>query len=332
MGNASRISAIIEAIQEKSTHENMNLSISVLSWGAGYRFLNNFKQSTQSNFELTEMISYQQNLNPIKFLQTYFKNTATLKSKINEFNPNIIIIDSDYHFLAHVFKSKKIFSISQAYDVLARAKINNYRPNKILESITFTIREKIDFLIQWIFSNKILVPSFTINNKITSKIYSIPLIVRKEFLGPKAITSESDTYAILLSGSEIEKDKFVKLSQQESLTLISPNPNQINIISHSAVLDEYEILITQGGLSSISEAIARKKFLVIFPIHNHPEQIINALEVERLGIGIIANNNDLISFSKFKTRILETKNKKTYKPLDCNGAEVAATIILNSVF
>lgn len=50
------------------------------------------------------------------------------------------------------------------------------------------------------------------------------------------------------------------------------------------LLREAEVLVVQGGLSSISEAIALRKPCLVWPLEGHAEQLVNAREFCRLGV------------------------------------------------
>ncbi|MBC7538050.1 MAG: hypothetical protein H7281_04470 [Bacteriovorax sp.] len=330
MGNASRICATIEALQSIAQKENFSITCHVVSWGAGYLFLKNFKESSKLGFELTEIQNYRHQYNIFNFLKCYYSNTKAIKLTINQFKPDLLVLDSDYHFISYVMLKIPKISISQASDVLDRIPLTNYRPKDFSEKITLFLREVLDAFFQKIISTKVLVPSFTL--ELDSKEYlnriKIPLIVREEFLQPTHDLEENgNSIGVLLSGSEIDKDAFLNLKQEQSINVITPNLNNSNIISHARLLDKYNIIFTQGGLSSISEVIARGKFLIVFPIRNHPEQMINALEVERLGLGMKASLDDLKDFAKLLKEINLKKERTKKRFIDCTGSHKAAEII-----
>jgi uncharacterized protein (TIGR00661 family) len=332
MGNASRICAILEALYSKAQRENASITCHVVSWGAGYLFLNNFKKNCNFDFELTQIQNYERKANIIDFLKCYFSNNRKLKLLINQFKPDLLILDSDYHLLSHInIKIPKI-SIGQASDVLDRIPLTKYKAKNISEKLTLFFREELDACFQKIISSKVLVPTFVINLdssfKSNSNLIKIPLIVREEFLRPISnIEISKNSIGVLLSGSEIDKDEFLKLKLEQPVEIISPNQKESNILSHAKTLDKFDIIFTQGGLSSISEVVARKKFFVVFPIKNHPEQIINALEVERLGLGMKSSLEDLKDFPKLLKSIYAKKEMANRTNIDCSGAQKAALII-----
>ena len=282
MGNASRVCAILEALQSESQRKNTPISCHLVSWGAGYLFLKNFKEGSNFDFELTQIQNYGHQDRIIDFLKCYFSNTKALRLVINQFKPDLLVLDSDYHLFSYLMTKIPKISIGQASDVLERIPLTNYRTKNLTEKLTLFFREELDAIFQKKISTKVLVPSFSLNSNTDSVRIKIPLIVREEFLRPvKHLEENKNLIGVLLSGSEIDKDVFLKLKQEQALQVITPDQSERSVLSHAKVLDKFDIIFTQGGLSSISEVIARDKFLVVFPIKNHPEQMINALEVER---------------------------------------------------
>jgi len=328
MGNASRIVAIIEELI-KLKKSDINFQITVLTWGAGFDFFHQYIKYSHINIKLIPLSPY---LNWHHYLPNYFANSWKIYRETNRLNYHLVVIDSDYHFIPYIIKRLKCISISQAADVIFRSQVHQYQPKNIIEKITFFIREKLDATLQSFFANKVLIPCFHPQNSQTNpNEIRIPLIVRKEFLKNHNESIAPDTIGVLLSGSGIEKEKFLNLKNQFNITIISPERNKEDFICHANELDKFQIIFTQGGLSSISEAIAKEKFVVVFPIKNHPEQILNALEVEKSGRGLMANINQLEQFDKFKKILLEKMQVAKPINIECNGAEIAANIIYSEI-
>lgn len=326
MGNASRISAILEALNEDFALKSEQVSIHVISWGAGYLFLKHFREVCGFTFELTEIRPYD-SFSLRNFISTYLSNSRKIKKIINKINPDLMILDSDYHFLSWLmFRGPKI-SIAQARDVVDRISHHNYSPANFKERIIFFLREELDAFFQKCVFDKVLIPSFYPEDS-NNKEIKIPLIVRAEFLKDDSGDMEqSQLITILLSGSQIDKDHFLKIKNR-NFKIISPDLNhQSPLISRAVDLDNSEIIFTQGGLSSISEALARKKFVVIFPINNHPEQAINSLEVEKSNAGLRADVSELKNLDKLLSRIDHAKSRGKSQMFSCEGARVAVGII-----
>jgi uncharacterized protein (TIGR00661 family) len=328
MGNASRISSLLESLVEQSSARDIKISLKVLSWGAGHAFLKEFKKECSFDFELTELKKFS-NLSILNFIRTFASNSVKLSHEINHFLPDIIILDSDYHLPGYFFKKCPRIFIGQAIDVLERAKTNNYQFQSFAERLNMFFREKLDSIYQLIVSDAVIVPSFNLRPSNNPKIKKVSLIIRKEFLMTKAVQVTANKIAILLSGSEIDKEFFLTIEKTYNIKIFTPNNYQSSFLSHSSELDEYDVIFTQGGLTSISEVLSRKKFLVVFPIQNHPEQILNAIEVEKMGLGMRAHLSDLNDFKTFSKKVLKKKTEMKTGVVQCSGATEGALVIMD---
>jgi hypothetical protein len=72
-----------------------------------------------------------------------------------------------------------------------------------------------------------------------------------------------------------------------------------NVVFHGRVKDNTEIVrradlvLVNGGFSAVSEAFALRKPMVVLPIPNHAEQWVNARTIEKLGVGLVADEDDI---------------------------------------
>lgn len=342
MGNASRVIAVVEALIGRARTDGRPLECHIVTWGSAYTFLKEYKRESEVPFELIEAHGYGpaaavEFYSPRKwfhFAQTYARNVRFLREQVKRLQPDLILLDSDYHFPAYLRAHCPIVYIGQASDVVDRARRDSYRPEDWREHINFYLKEKLDLILQRLFSNWVLVPSFTVDGgNGDRKVKRIPLIVRKEFLGESRDPDEQESVGILLSGSELEKSNFLSIADKFGLKVLSPGlmKEQRTVPSHAETLDRFDIIFTQGGLSSISECIARSKFLVVFPMRYHPEQLLNAAEVEQLGLGMSSRLEDLDRFPELLERIRRRKTEFKKSRIGCNGAEVAAHFIFNEL-
>jgi predicted glycosyltransferase len=327
MGNASRTFGIIQALKALADSNGVKLQVMVITSGAGLKFLAAAKLSPGLEFDLYGIHDYYKptwSTWPWA-LVIYLRNTLKIKKRIKQFAPDVILLDSDYHFLAYVGFNDITVSLGQASDVVSRAATQGFIPRGWQERINFFIRERMDAHVQSIFSRIVLVPCFAATGRQGNKI-RIPLVVRAEFLNRSSSAGNKGSIGILLSGSNIEKDHFVELARLHGLEFISSRDND-GRPTRADRLDMYDIVITQGGLTSISECIARAKFMIVVPMTNHPEQLLNAREVERLGLGVSASLND---FEKFPQLLEKVQKKRAYQSEhipNCTGAQKAAQFL-----
>ena len=335
MGNSSRVIGIIEALDSLAKRSGRDISFHVVCWGSGYRFLKSYLKNSELPAHLTEAHAYGHGATAfLTGIRTYLKNVLLLRRLVKNVSPRLIVLDSDYHFPAFFgSRSQRVF-IGQAYDVISRAHSGSYKPKKLLERLNFIFREKVDKWIQGFFSDTVLVPCFSRQNVVNGRFHCIPLIVRESFLTtPHPTASGKKPIGIILSGSEADKDSFLSVADQHGIHALTPsNKSDGELeISTPATIDDFDVVFTQGGLSSISECIARHKFIVVFPLNNHPEQYLNACEVENLGLGMRAHIGELADFPALLAKIDTARKRARSKDVVVSGARDAAKLIFEAI-
>lgn len=309
MGNASRAAAVMEALTRTSA---CSVQFEVFSWGAGYDFLKAYQAKSEFAFALRQLKSYLRHP-----FAAYIQNCRTLAESLRKFGPNLIVLDSDYHFPAYWVSRCPIVSIGQAHDVVERSR--HYQFHSFKEYIRWIVCEKMDAWVQAAFSRRVLVPSFRNFSRQTKKFINIPLIVRREFVS-SAPTPATSLVGVLLSGSGLETEKFLSLAA----------PRICAVPARADAIDQFDFVITQGGLSSISECLARGKFLIVIPLQHHPEQILNAREVDRLGFGMMASTEDLETLTTLLARAEARRQMARRHLVNCDGASYAARLLLET--
>ncbi len=318
MGNASRVVAIIEALDN-------NLQCHVVTWGSGHRFFSEYHRKSGAAFTLHQMEGYKLKVNLLSYIKSFIRNVLLLRKLISTVQPSLILLDSDYHFPAYFGMSAPVVYLGQTLDILERAHAMRYRPSNWRERVTFALRERLDGWYQKLFADVILVPCFGRVGPVSRKIKRIPLIVRRQFLKSTKRPIDHGKTGILLSGSEIEKNAFAALGQRFSLPVLNPVPSQADM------LERFDIVVVQGGLSSISECIALSKFMVVVPIEDHPEQFLNAMQVEQLGLGLRSSLYEMADWPHLMDRVMRNVDQSPKSNVACTGAEAAAKIILQDL-
>jgi len=85
-----------------------------------------------------------------------------------------------------------------------------------------------------------------------------------------------------------------------------------------------EVLVVQGGLSSISEGVALNRPMMVVPIPGHFEQKCNALQVERLGLGMACSDPGKLG-DEILEKLLLCPSPPRYS---CGGAGEIARFLL----
>ncbi|MGE0527980.1 MAG: glycosyltransferase [Bdellovibrionales bacterium] len=329
MGNASRVVALMQALETQAQHDGRSLAIEVASWGWGFDFLASYQQQHPTRFQLHRLKSYtiasQPGLGLLAAPFIYLQNVRALRRITAALAPHLIVLDSDYHFAAYLGCAGRRVTIGQAHDVVARLNTGHYQISSWREILNFVLRERLDALSQRWFSSLVLVPSFTFTRQwpATGKVCPIPLMVRAEFLDTTASTPVDGSVGILLSGSSQERQPFLDCAARYGIRILEQVP------SEARALNELDIVFTQGGLSSISECLALGKYLIVVPMSDHPEQQLNAREVERLGLGVSAQAAELKDLPTLLARARKTRAQQDPTRVDCTGANVAARLLLS---
>ncbi len=322
MGNSSRCEAVIQQL----LLIDPQLELSIFTWGNGTMYFQSVLDNYSSNIVLIDLHSLSTG-NIFLSLKNYFLNTIILIKSFVKNKPNRIILDSDYHFLSYLFLRNRVFYISQAADVVSR--FFKFKFNwTFKELINFFVLEFLDLCFQVIVSRNILVPCFYEKNFLIRKLKSVPLIVRKNFLNFNGKNSATvEVGGVLLSGSGLEFEKIERVFNGKKVQIISPERREKFKVSEPEIFKDFKYVITQGGLSSISEMLSMKMPLLVLPISNHVEQRLNGLEVESSGLGKIYNVNK--SFEEQVKSISNQANAKDVVFPSCDGAKVIAKIILD---
>jgi len=128
------------------------------------------------------------------------------------------------------------------------------------------------------------------------------------------IDKEKSLIFVPISGSKQEKAPLIELLQkiflefpheyQVIMSLGNPNSSLIPVNSGNLTIYDWlptrfeflklsDIVISKGGLGTISQAVAYGKPLVIIPTPNHTEQINNANRAEALGVAKVLHQEEL---------------------------------------
>lgn len=326
MGNAARVSAIIEELMLNGEE----LEAHIFSWGRGFSFFEKFAASSALPINLYQLTSYPFAkslwLQIPLVLYVYFKNCVAIWKTIRIIKPRLVLIDSDYHFPAYV-GTTTVF-LGQAIDVLSRAHKHNFKTRNLSWFFSFWIREKLDSFIQQLLSTVVLVPSFDLGGSSDGNSVRVPLIVRSSFNLTRAAdqTRVTQTPCVLTSGSEQGAAPLRAIAEANGWPLFSPKKQFTKdgfTLSGQPFIEPYEIVITNAGLSSLSECLARGKKMLMFPIPFHAEQELNALEIEALGAGIKWRTKDNLN------ELLDALQRQPYprKIPRVDGAKVVAAIL-----
>ena len=329
LGNSTRIHGIIQ-------HINEDYEIDIFGYGNSFKY---FKQVSRirkiyQGFSMeygikNGKIDFFSTAGKIfKNLKALYKNRQCIKSVLSSCHYNIMVSDSDF---SAVFLRKRplLISINNAGVIIKKA----FKINKKGYYMQF-FTELGDYIYNLFVPDMIISPFFDYL-KDTKKIRHTSIIVRKEFQRSNhtlnrhhilimtggaggfnqgiSVNHDRDDYDLSILGDEI---KPLGKAVRENTTF-----NTRDLMNHST------IVVINGGFSSISEALAMAKPMVVIPLNGHMEQKINALWVQENNLGLLS------SWEKLEDSILYIKKnyshfKKHLLNYDSlNGAEQAASLI-----
>jgi len=178
-----------------------------------------------------------------------------------------------------------VIALSQAWDVVRRSQAAQH--NTAIPPRSLLI-ERADFRFQRLVSGTVLVPCFEPGAAGNGRVIEVPLIVREEFTAVAGPARTQVPLYVLTGGSGVGSSALTDYAGRYGLPVIGSLPEPSTVLDEEGIplIDRAAAVLVQGGLSSISECIARGKRMIVLPIESHGEQLSNALEVERLGLGM----------------------------------------------
>lgn len=291
LGNAARFEALYE---EELHHQNYELHI--YCWGRSLQYLKKKYEDKPSinlhplspynlGHDKDGISSYHFFLSIPKYIKTFLINSRYIYSQAITHRPKLSIHDSDYHYFALIFAKVPRFAISQSWMIISRW--NYLKGSNLKTKVNFFLYEVLELLFSYMFSSKILCPSFSKRPiSSTEKILVVGPIVRKAF--QSTYPNPSKFLAVLSGGSGIQREKLLalatRLKADDFLSNIeSPKANYYESIDPSGVpiLSKYKGVIIQAGHVLISECLALGIHFFAIPIDNHPEQFINTLILQK---------------------------------------------------
>jgi hypothetical protein len=258
----------------------------------------------------------------------YLRNSLSLRAFLKATAVDLAVIDSDYHCLPLLLSRTPIVALGQAWDVIRRYESAGKRTTISRWSM---IIEKLDFLFQRSVSRRILVPAFESVRTGRRNTETVPLIVREQFGVPAGRSADAaGPIQVLLGGSGIGSAALLAYARRYDLPVIKSRQGSTWALDERGLplIDLAPAVVIQGGLSSISECIARRRKMIVLPLEGHAEQLANALEVERRGLGLrAADLSDPPSvWLERLDRMSPPEAEDSWPRVD--GAQVAAQLLL----
>jgi UDP:flavonoid glycosyltransferase YjiC (YdhE family) len=270
------------------------------------------------------------------------RNARKIAQVVESWPPDVVVTDSVYTF--RPFKRRRIPIIAlnnadvihQAYRSFAGA------PSSIRAQ--FWCVEEPDYLFHRAIPDLVVSPTLDpAIAEVGGNVRRVGPIVREGFAAGAA-RSGVNRVLVMLSGSRFGTPvAFRRTDWPFDIDVVGrPAPagwdNRGRIRFHGKLLDNRalvegaDVVVVNGGFSAVSENFSMRKPLVVIPVPNHAEQWINARTIERLGVGMSAQEADL-------ERALETaaceaeRFREGYQRFGAirDGAAEAAALIMSFV-
>lgn len=334
LGNSTRIHSIIQ-------HIDKNCEYDIFAYGNSLRY---FKQvsgiqnvfqgfSTEYGIKNGEINFLATAGKLFKNFQAIYKSRQLIKDIIKSRHYNLIISDSNF---SPVFLKQrpKLISINNANVIIKRAlKIN--KKGCYIQFLT----ELGDYIYNLLVPDLVISPFFE-PCKDTKKILQTSIIVRKEFQHSHqpfkkhhvlVMTGGAEALNQGLSINHNRDDYDLSVLGGDQIKVSGKARKEKKTFNTNHLMKKSTIVVTNGGFSSISEALAMAKPMVIIPLKGHIEQKINALWIQENSLGLMS------SWENLEDSILHIKENYTHFKkalLDCgdlNGAQQAAALILKEL-
>ena len=341
LGNATRCHAVIEQLLR------MNVVVAIVTSGNGVWYFK--KNSVTDSVSEVSQFNYAKKDGRLSVLGTVISapemrqvlrnNSVILEEVIEEFDPDVVVADSVYAVGSIKRKGLPIVHLNNS-DVVVLNKRKYGLPNSV--KFQYYAIEKLDYLFHKLKSDLVLSPSLELDlPPLHKKIQRIAPIVRPGLRSAGEV--KQDRAIIMLSGSsfgtqpELSETGFGM--QVDVVGRGEPEGNNrdksgIKFVGRTAdsirYINKANFAVVNGGFSAVSEMFVRRCPMVVVPVPGHSEQYVNAKTIERLGVGLIAEENELEEKLKL---LIERGDEFThsYSKFDAagDGASLAAKSIVN---
>jgi UDP:flavonoid glycosyltransferase YjiC (YdhE family) len=201
--------------------------------------------------------------------------------------------------------------------------------------------EEMDYLFHRMRVDMVLSPSLdTTLPEVGGNVRRIGPIVRRNYESQPA-SGPVKRVLVMLSGSRfgtpvaLKENRYpfhIDVVGREAPKDVALPPN---VVFHGRVRDNTDIvraadlMLVNGGFSAVSEAFALRKPMVVLPIPNHAEQWVNGRTIEQLGVGFVAQEDEIESAMLRAVAEVETLRGAYGRlpPMADGAAEAAARVI-----
>ena len=304
MGNATRCESIIERLIDKK------IDIEILTSGNGLQYFKD-RGYVSKLYELSALyygskngqLSIWRTLFEIpQFILIFFNNVRFLRNLLRATDYSGVVIDSDYTIgWLRPWVRVPVFALNNADVVLEECRKLTEIPREV--RMQYLI-EKSDAWYHRAIPDMVFSPTIESRKSANTRtLKHFPPFVRQG-LNVRTTKDELRTILIMLSGSQFSTGiEFLQtLARRGALQIqVVGREGESNdwITFHGKVyqnrdmINQADLMVINGGFSAVSEAVVLRKPAVVIPVPHHAEQFINALTVERAGLGLMAKRENI---------------------------------------
>ncbi|MEK7357292.1 MAG: glycosyltransferase family protein, partial [Bdellovibrionota bacterium] len=223
-------------------------------------------------------------------------NVATVFKLLSRTHYEFVLADSDYSaFFFKPFFDVPVIALNNSSSVIRECR--NVAPPPSVWPQLFI--ELLDYLFHRFVPDLTLSPTPDVDfERSQGSTIEIPLLSRFRRSEISQAPTQPNRVLFIFSASELGHDprQFIGLCppDMEILSLTAENRSNPDgsIRDVAAEIASADIVVSNAGLGTISDAIALEKPILVVPIAGHCEQWANGRLVERLGIGEVASLSD----------------------------------------
>ncbi|MAF95445.1 MAG: glycosyltransferase family protein [Nitrospinaceae bacterium] len=344
LGNSTRCHAVIQRLRKRG------VGIQVFTSGNGLWYFRQYQDVDMVHEN--QSFNYGSNNGQISMFGTaksvlhYWRiaknNEKRIAALIKKLKPDAVITDSDYSFKP--MKRFKIPIIALNNANVVRFLYHRFadRPRSIWAQ--FHLIEYMDYLFHFFIPDLVLAPSLDSKLPLNTNQFKVTDVIVRQGFFPKISYSTPKRVVVMLSGSTFGSPvKFSRRDYGVHIDVVgrdAPEGGSLNsrivfhgkILNTQQILNDADLLVINGGFSAVSEAFWLRVPMVVVPVARHAEQWINARMIAHLGVGILAQEQELESaMVTALQRLDQFRAAYAQVPAPLDGAEQAAEEIMKII-
>lgn len=272
-------------------------------------------------------------------LATLVANGRRLRHLLAQWQPHVVVTDSDYSFLLVRRRGIPVVALNNADQVVALYR--RFAPPPAAIRPHFYAVERPDALFHRLLPDRVISPALQPAPAARAGgLHSVGPIVRRG-LPCRVRRREVRRVVVLLSGSAFASHIHFTLPHYPvAIDVIGREPPREGppppgVVFHGRLADtrpllqQADLLVVNGGFSAVSEGFWLGVPMVVAPVAGHAEQWVNARLVEHLGVGEMAVENQLEqAMLGALERVEHYRRGYDGLPMPEDGAVQAATLLL----